>query len=333
MADIDRTIETLKRLPAESRELVASLVEQLAKGAGMDTAPAEYRLPADSVPLWVARLRSERRSERTITMYKYWAEKFLGSFPKPTRLDVQGHLAKRLEQGKSAAAVENQRKALTSLFRFLTEEGLWPENPLEGLRHIKVQYSQKQPPSVEDVERVLAVGCARQRDSDKMRMAVVLLMTTGLRLTEGLSLRKDGVDAGAMELRVTGKGDKPRVVPLLKVTAEMLAAYIEKYPGGSPFVFPGRTRTGYAEIYNIQKTLKRACLRAGVRPFTPHGLRHFYATEMLRGGAKLEVVSRILGHASVGITGDIYRFVKSEEMHQEAERFAPLNGAKMLPEG
>ena len=95
-------------------------------------------------------------------------------------------------------------------------------------------------------------------------------------------------------------------------------------------VFPGNTGTGYAEIYNIEKTLKRACLRAGVEPFTPHGLRHFYATEMLRSGAKLEVVGRILGHSSIGITADIYRHVRTGEMHEEHARFAPFNGAKAL---
>jgi site-specific recombinase XerD len=70
-----------------------------------------------------------------------------------------------------------------------------------------------------------------------------------------------------------------------------------------------------------------ACFRAGVEPFTPHQLRHYFATEMLRGGAKLEVVRRILGHSSIGITADIYRFVKTEEMHEAVERFGPQNSA------
>ena len=326
-------MRAFQRLSRDSQELVTSLIERLAKGEGVGMAAADYRPPADSAPLWVARLRTEYRSERTIEAYRYQAGKFLELYPRPTRLDVQGHLARRLEQGTSAAAAENQRKALTSLFRFLVEEGLWPDDPTAGIRHIKVGYSQKEPPSIEDVERVLAVGCARSQDSDKIRTVVVLLMTTGMRITECMSLKKDSVDLERLELRIVGKGGRPRVVPLLKGTAEMLAAYIEAYPGDSPFAFPGKTRAGFAEIYNIQKTLKRACLRAKVRPFTPHQLRHLYATHALRNGAKLEVVSRILGHASVGITGDLYRHVRTEEMHQEAERFAPLGGAKTLPEG
>jgi integrase/recombinase XerD len=155
---------------------------------------------------------------------------------------------------------------------------------------------------------------------------VILLMTTGLRLSEALSLRKDGIDFNTKEMTVMGKGSKQRVVPLLSVTADTLSTYTKKYPSDSPFVFPGNTKTGHAEIHNAEKTLRHACMRAGVRPFTPHQLRHFYATEMLRNGAKLEVVGRILGHSGIGVTADIYRHVRTEEMHEAVERFGPMNG-------
>jgi len=81
----------------------------------------------------------------------------------------------------------------------------------------------------------------------------------------------------------------------------------------------------------LEKTLRRACLRAGIEPFTPHQLRHLYATEMLRNGAKLEVVGRILGHSSIGITADIYRHVRTGEMHEEARRCAPMGSGYLTP--
>jgi site-specific recombinase XerD len=61
----------------------------------------------------------------------------------------------------------------------------------------------------------------------------------------------------------------------------------------------------------------------------PHQLRHLYATEMLRNGVKLEVVGRILGHSSIGITADIHRHVRTGEMHEEARRCAPLSGGQV----
>ena len=246
------------------------------------------------------------------------------TFPQPWPAPKNGAIPasdQRPEEGGRTA-----RKALRSLFSFLKKEGLRHDDPTEGIRHIRVPYNEKQYPSVDDVEKVLEVGCLRSNDTDKIRMLIRLIATTGLRLTEAASLRKDGIDFKANELRIMGKGRKLRVVPLLPQVAMAIKEYIERRPSDSPFAFPGRTRTGHAEIHNIEKTLKRACVRAGVEPFTPHQLRHLYATEMLRNGAKLEVVGRILGHSSIGITADIYRHVRTGEMHDEARRYAPMNG-------
>ena len=80
---------------------------------------------------------------------------------------------------------------------------------------------------------------------------------------------------------------------------------------------------------DFSKTLKRACVRAGVKPFTPHALRHLFATTALKNGAKLEVVSRILGHASVGITGDVYRHTDMAEMQEEVDRHGPMSDSHL----
>jgi len=77
---------------------------------------------------------------------------------------------------------------------------------------------------------------------------------------------------------------------------------------------------------SFDKTHKRACIWERMAPFTPHQLRHYYATTMLRWGAKVEVVARILGHAGVGVTCDIYRHMATDKIHREHGRFVPLNG-------
>lgn len=327
-SDIESLAAALRQLTPRSWELVAPLIMRLAEREGISVAETKApkpKPPAECVELWAAKLRGEGRSNRTVKLYTYLVGRFLEKHPEPTRADIRQHIADRLGEGLSPAAVENERKALRSLFSFLHQEGLRPDDPTAGIRHIRVPYNERRCPSVEDVEKVLEVGCLRSNDADKIRMIVRLIATTGLRLTETASLKKESVDFDALELRVTGKGNKLRVVPLLPEISDALREYMEKRLGDSPFLFPGKTENGYAEIYNIEKTLKRACIRASVDPFTPHGLRHFYATEMLKKGAKLEVVGRILGHSSIGVTADIYRHVRTGEMHEESERFAPLN--------
>ncbi|MFC1941544.1 tyrosine-type recombinase/integrase [Chloroflexota bacterium] len=331
---LEPTVRALQQLSPQSQETAIALISQLAQREGVNmplTSAPGLQSPAEGIPLWVAKLKAERYSTRTIHMYRYLAGRHLERDPEPTKLGVQQYLAKRLEE-VSPALVSNERKALASLFRFLHGEGLWPTNPLNGVGHVRVRYREKLCPDIGDVLRVMGAGCARRRDTDKLRTLVLLLATTGLRATEAAGILKDNIDTEVLEMRVTGKGDRARVVPLLPQTAEALGSYMRRRRSSSPFLFPGNTRTGHMSIHNLEKTLRRMCLRLGVRPFTPHQLRHLYATTMLKGGAKLEVVSRILGHTGVGVTADIYRHVATEELHEEHIRFAPLNGPRALPE-
>jgi len=332
---LEPTIGALQQLSPQSQEMAISLVRQLAEREGitiMSTSAPGLQTPIEGVPLWLAKLKAERYSPRTVHMYGYLAGRFLELNPDPTRLEVQSYLAGRLER-VSPALVSNERKALASLFSFLHQEGLWPVNPLNGVGHVRVRYRERLCPEIEDVLKVMETGCARRKDTDKLKTLMLLLATTGLRITEAATILKDSMNLKNLELRVAGKGDKWRTVPLLPVTARVLADHMRRRRSDSPYLFPGNTATGHMNIHNLEKTLRRACQRAGVRPFTPHQLRHLYATHMLRGGAKLEVVARILGHSSVGVTADIYRHVAMAELHEEHIRFAPLNGAKALPEG
>jgi site-specific recombinase XerD len=332
---IEPIMRALRQLSPSGQGAVAALVRQLADREGVSveqTGTLGLRSPTEGIPLWLAKLKAERYSARTVHMYRYLARRYLDRHPAPTKLEVQSYLAKRLEE-VSPALVSNERKALASLFGFLHSEGLWPTNPLNGVGHVRVRYRERLCPEIGDVLKVMETDCSRRKDTDKLRMLVLLLATTGLRISEAAGILRRDIDLDALELRVTGKGDKTRVVPLLPLTAKALRDYVERRGSGSPYLFPGNTKTGHMEAHNPEKTLRRACLRAGVTPFTPHQLRHLYATHMLRGGAKLEVVARILGHASVGVTADIYRHVATAELHEEHARFAPLNGGNLLGAG
>lgn len=219
------------------------------------------------------------------------------------------------------------QKAITSLFKFLSEERLWSEDITAGLKGIKVPRTERYVPPLTDVEKVLADGgWVRKKDADKMRLLIVLLMETGLRITEAVTIDKDKIDLDARTIEVLGKGNKVRKVPLSEPIVAYLAPYMKEHLSESPYLFPGEgAEMKHWQIHNAEKTLKRACERAGVKPFTPHALRHLFATIALKNGAKLEVVSRILGHASVGITGDVYRHTDMAEMQEEVDRHGPMS--------
>ena len=153
---------------------------------------------------------------------------------------------------------------------------------------------------------------------------MVLLLDTGLRITEACSIRVGNLDLDGGSVKVLGKGDKERRVPMSPLTVVLVRAYVADRQLDSGYLFPANNADGYWDRASIEKTLKRQCRRLGIHPFPPHALRHHFATHALRGGAKLEVVSRILGHSSVGITADVYRHVDSGEMAEEHRRYGPL---------
>ena len=332
--DLEPVVSALLSLSPASMELVTSLVRQLAVREGIDLgAERKSRIscPADGVPMWTAKLRQESYSPATIRVYMSTIVLCLREIQNPSRLDLQQWLAKRLET-LSPSRVATDRKALRSLFSFLREEGLWHVDPTDRIKSIKVPRRTKEPPTLEEVCKLLEYSCHGVEQTQKYRVMTQLLATTGLRLTEAASLRKDCVLFAKHELRVIGKGNKEGTVPMIAAAEVLLKGWMDEHPRkDSPYVFPGDGKAGYWSISSYEKTLKRACKRFELRNFHPHTLRHFFATYTLSHGAKLEVVSKILRHASVGTTADIYRHVLTSEMHEVALKYVPtLEAPAML---
>jgi site-specific recombinase XerD len=324
--ELEPVVSAIMSLSPDSQALVTSLVSQLATREGIDMHIARTRriaLPSEGIPLWVSKLRQESYSPGTIRVYTATLTLFFRVYKTPSRLDIQEWLAKRMETC-SPSRVATDRKALRSLFSFLREEGLWHVDPTERIKSIKVPRRSEEPPSPEDVEKLLEYKCHGFVTAQKYRVMTMLLATSGLRLSEACGLLKSGVMFSRHEMRVIGKGNKEGIVPMTEAAEVLLKAWLTDHPAkDSPYVFPGDGKCGYWSISSYEKTLKRACKQFGLRNFHPHTLRHFFATYALSHGAKLEVISKILRHASVGTTADIYRFVLTGEMHDASKSFAP----------
>lgn len=325
--ELEPTVRAIVSLSPASLQLVSSLVRQLAEREGIDVgtqSASRISCPADGVPLWVAKMTQESMSPGTIRVYQSTTRMLLALCPTPSHLDIQGWLAQRLKT-KSAARVSTDRKALRSLFSFLKAEGLWPVDPTERIKGIKVPRHSEEPPTLEDVCRLLEYDGRDANSTQKFVTMTRMIATTGLRIDEACSLRKDCVLFSKHELRVVGKGRKERIVPTVPAAEILLREWLDSHKDASPFVFPGGGKKGHWDDSCYRKALRRACDDFGMKNFHPHTLRHFFATFMLQHGAKLEVVSKILGHASVGTTSDIYRHVLGGEMHDATNQFAPFS--------
>ena len=322
---LDPYFQALAQIPPEDQQMVLSLIRGLAERNGVTVphtvAPSLQTLD-EGIPLWVASLKAERYSPRTIKEYEIDVRLYLKCDPQPTRLTIQSYLAERLDK-VSPARVAMQRKALRSFFKFMHGAGLVPTDPTANIKSFKVTYGERELPTEQDIATLLKSECYHKTDTPKFRLMLALLLDTGLRINEACSIKANAINFERLEIKVMGKGRKERIVPISPFVGKLLEVWLGRN-GHSDWLFPANNAWGYWDECSFEHSLRRQCRRLGIKPFSPHALRHFFATHNLRNGARLEVISRILGHASIAITADIYTHIDKEEIHETHRKFSPF---------
>ena len=211
-----------------------------------------------------------------------------------------------LEGGASAGTVHRKMSALRTLFRYMRRHELITADPMAGL---KLPKKPKQLP-VFVAEDALAKLLDEFRFGDNFsglrdRTVVEFLYLTGMRRSELTGLRDADVDLSAGQVRVTGKRDKQRVIPLAAGFVKSLRSYIEAreekgFSGGWFFVTDRGNKMYDRAVYNI--VTRYLAMVTTVEKKSPHVLRHTFATHMLNYGADLNSIKELLGHASLSAT-------------------------------
>jgi len=152
-----------------------------------------------------------------------------------------------------------------------------------------------------------------------------LLYGSGLRISEALSLTKTDLPRQATTLRVTGKGNKTRIVPLLAATQEAVVTYLRLCPyaiAEEQPIFVG-ARGGPLQPAIIQREMQKMRSALGLpETATPHALRHSFATHLLSAGGDLRAIQELLGHASLSTT-QVYTGIDSARLLESFERAHP----------
>ena len=229
------------------------------------------------------------------------------------------------------ATVARKVAAVKSFFAFLQAEGKLKVNPTETLASPKVGKSLPKPLTVQEIDELLEQPARRNTPEARRDRAMLELMyATGLRVTELVSLDLGDVQADTEKpyVRLVGKGNRERQVPLLEQPAQEVAEYIRfarpRLVGerDETAIFVNRrgerlTRQGFWLI------LKGHAAAAGIQGrVTPHTLRHSFATHMLRGGMDIHKVQELLGHANISTT-QIYTQVSREHIREAYEKAHP----------
>ena len=273
---------------------------------------------------WLEHLAHERRlSERTLEAYGHIGRLYvafvqthrgetlsLNDLGTITPAELRAHLAERRSGDRplNARSLSQTLAAIRGFHRFLDRRCGVDAPQLALVKGPRVKSTLPRP-----VTEDQAIGLLQEPDADpdmepweaaRDRAVLTLLYGCGLRISEGLSLRFGDVPLGD-SLRITGKGDKTRVVPVLPQVAEAIDDYVRQCPwplSPEQALFRAK-RGGPLSARQVQATVQRLRGRLGLpASATPHALRHSFATHLLGAGADLRSIQELLGHASLSTT-------------------------------
>lgn len=257
-------------------------------------------------------LLAARRSPRTVDAYRRdiaaFAATLEGRVGLATTADIEAWLASMRADGRAPSTIARRLAAVRSYLRHLTLIGTRQDNPAAAIVGPRRPRTVPRTLSPAEAERLVHAAVGTTPRAMRDRALAELLYGAGLRVSEAVGLFKGGVDLENRVVRVLGKGDKERLVPLGRPATEALRRYLAL---GRPHLDRRHrpelflnARGGALTRAGVFLILRRLAERAGLEPgrVHPHLLRHSFATHLLEGGADLRSVQEMLGHADVATT-------------------------------
>ncbi|OUJ74311.1 site-specific tyrosine recombinase XerD [Hymenobacter crusticola] len=245
-----------------------------------------------------------------------------------TRL-LRDFLAWLGELGMSATSQARTLSGIKAFYNFLIMEDLLLLDPTDTLEAPKIGRKLPDTLSYEEITQLLEAIDMSTNEGTRNRAIIEVLYSSGLRVSELTELRLSNLYVEQGFVRVTGKGNKERLVPIGRDALKHLGFYLsgvrthlEIKPGNEDIVFLNRRGAGLSRImvFNIIKDL---AARAGIRKtISPHTFRHSFATHLIEGGADLRAVQEMLGHESITTT-EIYTHLDRDYLKQVITEFHP----------
>jgi integrase/recombinase XerD len=266
---------------------------------------------------------------RTLEMLRAWAEgKNLIAWRDLGVDDLTGFLARRKKDGLEASSLRITIVHLKIFFRFLVSRHRLEADPAEPLLSPKTGSYLPETLHLGHIVRLLESIDTAKDLGRRDRAILELFYSSGLRLSEICNARLETLDLDDGFVRVTGKGNKTRIVPVGGKARETIRDYLDNE---RPKLVKRRSssqiflsiRGGQLSPDRIRQIVKERAKRAGIEQNVyPHLLRHSFATHLLEGGADLRVIQELLGHADISTT-QIYTHVDQKRLHKVHQQFHP----------
>jgi len=244
---------------------------------------------------------------------------------KADKADLLAFIAGRVEGGAKPRSTARQLSSFRRFFRYIMREGMRDSDPTADIEMPRIGRSLPKTLSEDEVDSLLNAPNTDEPLGHRDRAMLELLYATGLRVSELINLKQSQINFNQGVLRIVGKGDRERLIPLGEESQRWIIDFIDGprmeilLERQTDYLFPTRrgdrmTRQAFWHI------IKRYAEKAGIRKqLSPHSLRHAFATHLLNHGADLRVVQLLLGHSDLSTT-QIYTHVARErlkELHGE----------------
>jgi len=299
----------------------------------------------EAVEDWLAYIGTERQLaaktseayERDVSQFLAFLAVHFNRLPDMPQLlalqarDVRAFLAARRGEGVGSRSLSRTLSALRMFYKFLERRGYGKNDAIRAVALPKLPHSVPKPLTAPKATALVDGADIASADQPEWIVArdtavLALLYGSGLRISEALSLkRKDAPIKGRDMLRVTGKGSKTRVVPVLPIAREAVELYLKLCPmrqgSDDPLFVGAQGKQLSPRIIQLRIAKARAVLGLP-ETATPHALRHSFATHLLGAGADLRSIQELLGHASVSST-QIYTRVESAKLKSAYARSHP----------
>lgn len=256
----------------------------------------------------------KNRSPKTVENYDHYISRILKFLQakSPNDLTEEGIRKFRIDLNRQPFKKITQNYHIIALRSFLK---YLAKRDIKALAPEKLELAKQEDREVSFLEEDELEKFLKSPEDLRDKAILETLFSTGLRVSELISLKRTEIDFNRGEFTVRGKGSKLRVVFLSDSAIKAIEAYLEKRTDIEPELFPFTVRT-------VQRIVRKYAIKSGIvgKKVSPHSLRHSYATDLLRNGADIRSVQTMLGHSSITTT-QIYTHVTDKQLRETHKKF------------
>lgn len=274
----------------------------------------------------------KKYSENTIKSYNNDLKKFNNYFDnksinKIEESNIKNYIKYLKQENNDNRTISHNISTLRSFYKFLLIEKIIKNNPMEYIEQPKLKKTLPKTLTIEEIDKLMDIKL-KDAFSYRNKAMLELMYSSGLRVSELINASIHDIDTSNCIIRIMGKGSKERIVPLGDYAIKYIEIYLREYREKltkrelNDYLFLNNhgkkmTRQGFFKI------LKQLTKEKGIKTdFSPHTLRHSFATHLLNGGADLRSIQEMLGHESISTT-QIYTHVSKEKLKENYDNFHP----------